>query len=79
MRHHIPALAALSLAIAIAVAAPAPAQEGPGKAPTAAQQKALDAARSQLDAAARRYVELPANTASNAAPWKSGNACCANR
>lgn len=58
MRYHTPALAALSLAIALAVAAPAPAQEGPGKAPTAAQQKELDAARTRLDAAARRYAEL---------------------
>jgi membrane-associated protease RseP (regulator of RpoE activity) len=58
MRYHIPALAALSLAIAIAVAAPAPAQEWTGKAPTTAQQKALDAARSQLDAAAKRYADL---------------------
>jgi membrane-associated protease RseP (regulator of RpoE activity) len=58
MRYHIPVLAALSLAIAIAVAAPAPAQEWTGKAPTAAQQKALDAARIQLDAAAKRYAEL---------------------
>jgi S1-C subfamily serine protease len=58
MRYHAPSLAALSLAIAMAIAAPAPAQESAGKAPTAAQQQQLDAARAQLDAAARRYAEL---------------------
>jgi S1-C subfamily serine protease len=55
-----PTRAALFLAVALAL--PAAAQEWTAapnaKAPTAAQQKQLDAARAQLDAAAKRYGEL---------------------
>jgi hypothetical protein len=58
MRYHTPTLGALSLAVAMAIAAPAPAQDWTEKAPTAAQQKELDAARAKLDVAARRYAEL---------------------
>ncbi len=57
-----PARAALWLAVAAVLALPVAAQEWSGateaKAPTAAQQKELDAARAQLDAAAKRYGEL---------------------
>jgi membrane-associated protease RseP (regulator of RpoE activity) len=59
MENRTPIIAALSLAVAIAIAAaPAAAQEHPGEAPTAAQQKQLDAARKQLDVAAKQYSEL---------------------
>lgn len=55
-----PTRAALFLAVALAL--PAAAQQWSAspeaKAPTAAQQKQLDAARAQLDAAAKRYGEL---------------------
>ena len=55
-----PTRAALFLAVALAL--PAAAQERTAapaaKAPTAAQQKELDTARAQLDAAAKRYAEL---------------------
>jgi membrane-associated protease RseP (regulator of RpoE activity) len=57
-----PTRAALWLALAVALAVPAAAQEWTAapdaRAPTAAQQKELDAARAQLDAAAKRYGEL---------------------
>ena len=55
-----PTRAALFLAVALAL--PAAAQEWTlapdAKAPTAEQQKQLDAAKAQLDAAAKRYAEL---------------------
>ena len=57
-----PTRAALWLAVTVALAMPVAAQDwrvAPGtKAPTAAQQKELDAARARLDAAAKRYGEL---------------------
>jgi hypothetical protein len=57
-----PTRAALWLAVTFALAVPAAAQDWrvapEAKAPTAAQQKELDAARAQLDAAAKRYGEL---------------------
>lgn len=57
-----PTRAALWLAVTVALALPVAAQDWAAaptaKAPTAAQQKELDAARAQLDAAAKRYGDL---------------------
>jgi hypothetical protein len=57
-----PTRAALWLAVTVALALPVAAQDWRAapetKAPTAAQQKELDAARARLDAAAKRYGEL---------------------
>ena len=59
-----PASKSLALAIGLAMAGLAIAQT----APTAAQQKELDAARTQLDAAAQRYAELARKYGDSDAP-----------
>jgi S1-C subfamily serine protease len=69
-----PTRAALWLAVAAVLALPAAAQEwnatqGAG-APTAAQQKELDAARARLDAAAKQYGELAHKYGEAGARWK---------
>src|SRR5690606_4880006 len=60
-----PRFAALALALAAAIAAPAFAQSASPKAPSAAEQQQLDAARARLDAAAKQYAELASRYASD--------------
>ena len=60
-----PRFAALALALAAAIAAPAFAQSASPKAPSAAEQQQLDAARARLDAAAKQYAELASRYAAD--------------
>jgi membrane-associated protease RseP (regulator of RpoE activity) len=55
MKYRHPALATLSVALVLAFASPVIAQD---RTPTAEQQKQLDAARVELDAAAKRFADL---------------------
>lgn len=69
-----PTRAALWFALATVLALPVAAREWTAapqaKAPTAAQQKELDAARAALDAAARRYAELAGTYQVAPGAWK---------
>lgn len=70
MNYRTPTLAALSLAVTLAIATPATAQQWTGAAPTAVQQKELDAARAKLDAAAKDFAELSRKYGINAREMK---------